>query len=181
MPPSSVAAMAASMMQHNNGNEGNPRGGDPEDLRIPTSSPFLNRGAMGAGGPGAAGAGNHPMGGHPGMGSALLDTYLSMIAAAGGDSATMAAALGSFPGRAAAFAAQAAAMGAGGGGGNPGLGKSGDLKANGKDTDDQRSVSEDREDEAIASDADISDTEDGGPDSAKPQTNDEDSIAAEDN
>lgn len=168
-------------MQHNNGNEGNPRGGDPEDLRIPTSSPFLNRGAMGAGGPGAAGAGNHPMGGHPGMGSALLDTYLSMIAAAGGDSATMAAALGSFPGRAAAFAAQAAAMGAGGGGGNPGLGKSGDLKANGKDTDDQRSVSEDREDEAIASDADISDTEDGGPDSAKPQTNDEDSIAAEDN
>lgn len=183
MPPSSVAAMAASMMQHNNGNDGNPR--DPEDLRIPTSSPFLNRGAMGAGGhagsAGGAPGANHPMAGHPGMGSALLDTYLSMIAAAGGDSATMAAALGSFPGRAAAFAAQAAAMqGAGGGTGNPVLGKA-DLKANGKDTDDQRSVSEDREDEAIASDADISDTEDGGPDSAKPQTENEDSIAAEDN
>jgi hypothetical protein len=97
----------------------------------------------------------------------------------------MAATLGSFPGRAAAFAAQAAAaqqMGGGGLGAMAGLGKLTDMKANGKDQD-ERSASEDREDEAIASDAAISDTEDG-PDSVgmpKPQTNDEDSIAAEDN
>ena len=110
-----------------------------------------------------------------GMGSALLDTYLSMIAAAGGDSASMAAALGSFPGRAAAFAAQAAAMG-----NSTAVSKS-ELKANGKDSaDDQRSASEDRED--IASDADISDTEEGdNKHHNPPQTNDEDSIAAEDN
>jgi len=187
MPPASVAAVAASMM-HNNSSSNNDAyrqasgmmGQDPEDLRVPTSSPFLNRGAMGV--PAGAPPGQNPM--QP-MGSALLDTYLSMIAAAGGDSASMAAALGSFPGRAAAFAAQAAAaqqMGGGGLGAMAGLGKLTDMKANGKDQD-ERSASEDREDEAIASDADISDTEDG-PDSVgmpKPQTNDEDSIAAEDN
>lgn len=174
MPPASVAAVAASMMHNsNNGNNMVDPNRDPEDLRVPTSSPFLNRGAMGGPAP------PHPMAGHPAMGSALLDTYLSMIAAAGGDSNTMAAALGSFPGRAAAFAAQAAQAAQ--------MGVSStivssliktDLKANGKD--DERSASEDREDEAIASDADISDTEEG-PDSAKPHTNDEDSIAAEDN
>ena len=100
-------------------------------------------------------------GGPPGMGSALLDTYLSMIAAAGGDSASMAAALGSFPGRAAAFAAQAAAAAQQMGASGPGClqVKLTDLKANGQD---ELSASEDREDEeAIASDADISDTEDG--------------------
>ena len=138
MPPSSVAAVAASM--RNSAETGKD---PPEDLRIPTSSPFLSRGAL----PGA-----HPMPGHPGMGSALLDTYLSMIAAAGGDSASMAAALGSFPGRAAAFAAQAAAASQMAGGGNP------DLKANGKEME-ERSISEDREDEAMPSDADISDNE----------------------
>ena len=146
MPPSSVAAVAASM--RNAGGEGK----DPEDLRIPTSSPFLSRGAL----PGA-----HPMPGHPGMGSALLDTYLSMIAAAGGDSASMAAALGSFPGRAAAFAAQAAAasqLNAAGGG--P------ELKANGKEME-ERSISEDREDEAMPSDADISDNEEDKDDEVK--------------
>ena len=153
----------------NNGNTDAPRpagvmGSDPEDLRVPTSSPFLNRGAIG--GPGGAPPGPHPMAG-PHMGSALLDTYLSMIAAAGGDSNSMAAALGSFPGRAAAFAAQAAAAQQMGGlGAMAGLGKITDLKANGKDQD-ERSASEDREDEAIASDADISDTEEG-PDSVGP-------------
>ena len=147
MPPSSVAAVAASMR--------NASEKDPEDLRIPNSSPFLSRGAL----PGAG----HGMPGLPGMGSsALLDTYLSMIAAAGGDSA-MAAALGSFPGRAAAFAAQAAA--ASQMAGNP------DLKANGKELE-ERSISEDREevDEAMPSDADISDNEDDKDDK-------EDSIA----
>ena len=145
-------------------------GSDPEDLRVPTSSPFLNRGAIG--GPGGAPPGfPNPAAAGPHMGSALLDTYLSMIAAAGGDSASMAAALGSFPGRAAAFAAQAAAaqqMGGGGLGAMAGLGKLTDMKANGKDQD-ERSASEDREDEAIASDADISDTEDG-PDSVGKKT-----------
>merc|ERR1712025_503787 len=120
---------------HNNTNAGG-ENRDPEDLRVPTTTPFLGRG-------GPLGA-IPPPGAGPHMGSALLDTYLSMIAAAGGDSASMAAALGSFPGRAAAC-----------------LGKITDLKAgNGKDQD-ERSASEDREDEAIASDADISDTEDG--------------------
>jgi hypothetical protein len=175
MPPASVAAVAASMMH--NSNNSNADGRDPEDLRIPTSSPFLTRGAMGG-----HGGSPHPMAGHPGMGSALLDTYLSMIAAAGGDSASMAAALGSFPGRAAAFAAQAAAMGGAAGQGmtNPMmLGSKGlDMKANGKDAD-ERSASEDRED--VASDADISDTEEGPDSVTKPQTADEDSIAAEDN
>ena len=146
-------------------------GSDPEDLRVPTSSPFLNRGAMGGPLGGAQPGGPHPMAGGPGgpnpMGSALLDTYLSMIAAAGGDSTSMAAALGSFPGRAAAFAAQAAAAQQMGGIGTmAGLAKLSDLKANGKDQD-ERSASEDREDEAIASDADISDTEEG-PDSVGP-------------
>jgi len=140
MPPSSVAAVAASMHRNAVGEK------DPEDLRIPTSmaSPFLSRGAL----PGA-----HGMPGLPGMGSsALLDTYLSMIAAAGGDSA-MAAALGSFPGRAAAFAAQAAAASQ--------MATNHDLKANGKELE-ERSISEDREevDEAMPSDADISDNED---------------------
>ena len=138
MPPSSVAAVAASMHRNATGEK------DPEDLRIPTSSPFLSRGAL----PGA-----HGMPGLPGMGSsALLDTYLSMIAAAGGDSA-MAAALGSFPGRAAAFAAQAAAASQ--------MATNHDLKANGKELE-ERSISEDREevDEAMPSDADISDNED---------------------
>ena len=167
--------LAASMM-HNNSSSNNDAyrqaagmmGQDPEDLRVPTSSPFLNRGAMGVPGAGGAPPGQNPM--QP-MGSALLDTYLSMIAAAGGDSASMAAALGSFPGRAAAFAAQAAAaqqMGGGGLGAMAGLGKLTDMKANGKDQD-ERSASEDREDEAIASDADISDTEDG-PDSVGKKT-----------
>ena len=113
--------LAASMM-HNNSSSNNDAyrqasgmmGQDPEDLRVPTSSPFLNRGAMGVPGAGGAPPGQNPM--QP-MGSALLDTYLSMIAAAGGDSASMAAALGSFPGRAAAFAAQAAAAQQMGGGG----------------------------------------------------------------
>ena len=162
--------LAASMMHNNSSSNSDTyrqaagmMGQDPEDLRVPTSSPFLNRGAMGVPGAGGAPPGQNPM--QP-MGSALLDTYLSMIAAAGGDSASMAAALGSFPGRAAAFAAQAAAaqqMGGGGLGAMAGLGKLTDMKANGKDQD-ERSASEDREDEAIASDADISDTEDG-PDS----------------
>ena len=69
MPPASVAAVAASMMH--NSNNGNTTGSvdpnrDAEDLRVPTSSPFLNRGAMGGPAP------PHPMAGHPGMGSALL-------------------------------------------------------------------------------------------------------------
>ena len=168
----SAASMMHNTTSSNNGNADTSRpvglmGSDSEDLRVPNSLPFMNRGAIG--GPGGAPPGPHPMAGHPGMGSALLDSYLSMIAAAGGDSASMAAALGLFPGRAAAC-----------------LGKISDLKTgNGKDQD-ERSASEDREDEAIASDADISDTEDG-PDSVgplvgtKPQTNDDDSIAAEDN
>ena len=99
-----------------------------------------------------------------------------MIAAAGGDSTTMAAALGSFPGRAAAFAAQAAAASQLGGSATI----KADLKhANGKD--DERSASEDREDEAIASDADISDTEDTVACPEKTNIDNEDSIAAEDN
>ena len=168
----SAASMMHNTTSSNNGNADTSRpvglmGSDSEDLRVPNSLPFMNRGAIG--GPGGAPPGPHPMAGHPGMGSALLDSYLSMIAAAGGDSASMAAALGLFPGRAAAC-----------------LGKISDLKTgNGKDQD-ERSASEDREDEAIASDADISDTEDGpdhsmGPLVTKPQTNDDDSIAAEDN
>ena len=187
VPPASVAAMMHNANNGGNLGEGmNPMqrtpGGDPEDLRVPTTSPFLNRGAMG--GPGGA---HHPMAGHPGMGSALLDTYLTMIAAAGGDSSTMAAALGSFPGRAAAFAqaAQAAQQMGGPLGAAVNLAGKLDLKANGKD--DERSVSEDREDEAMASDADISDTEEGlepvpmaMPSMTKPPA-DEDSIAAEDN
>ena len=53
---------------------------------------------------------------------------------------------------------------------------------NGKDiTDGGRSASEDREDEAMASDADISDTEDNTPEIKQANPNDEDSIAAEDN
>ena len=103
MPPSTVAAMAASMM-HNNTNAGSDNR-DPEDLRVPTTNPFLGRGGpLGAIPPPGAGP----------MGSALLDTYLSMIAAAGGDSASMAAALGSFPGRAAAFAQAASQLSASG-------------------------------------------------------------------
>ena len=54
---------------------------------------------------------------------------------------------------------------------------------NGKDiTDEGRSASEDREDEALASDADISDTEDNTSEIKQvANPNDEDSIAAEDN
>ena len=65
----------------------------------------------------------------------------------------MAAALGSFPGRAAPFAAQAAAASQ--------MATNHDLKANGKELE-ERSISEDREevDEAMPSDADISDNED---------------------
>ena len=59
MPPASMAAVAASMMHNNGGPDDNSRSGNPEDLRVPTSSPFLNRGAMG-------GPGGHPMGAHPG-------------------------------------------------------------------------------------------------------------------
>ena len=105
-----------------------------EDLRVPPpSSPFgtsdrqqpsphlprpgslnpkdlmASLAAVGNGGPAAAGG--------P-MGSALLDTYLSMIAAAGGDTNSMAAALNfqNNPAtRAAAFAAAAAAAGGGNG------------------------------------------------------------------
>merc|ERR1712156_429299 len=120
MPPASVAAVAASMMHNttssNNGNADTSRpvglmGSDSEDLRVPNSLPFMNRGAIG--GPGGAPPGPHPMAG-PHMGSALLDTYLSMIAAAGGDSNSMAAALGAFPGRAAAFAQAASQLSASG-------------------------------------------------------------------
>ena len=105
MPPSTVAAMAASMMHNTNSNASSDR--DPEDLRVPGTgpNPFLGRGGpLGFPAPPGAGAG----------GSALLDTYLSMIAAAGGDSASMAAALGSFPGRAAAFAQAASQLSASG-------------------------------------------------------------------
>ena len=55
---------------------------------------------------------------------------------------------------------------------------------NGKDITDEalRSASEDRDDEALASDADISDTEDNVPDIKQATNpNDEDSIAADDN
>merc|ERR1712045_246661 len=130
MPPSTVAAMAASMMHNNSNNSTDTR--DPEDLRVPggvggVGNPFLGRGGPLGGIPPVPGAAG------PHMGSALLDTYLSMIAAAGGDSNSMAAALGSFPGRAAAFAAQAAAAQQMGGLGTmAGLGKISDLKANGK-------------------------------------------------
>ena len=107
MPPSTVAAMAASMMHNNQSTDTR----DPEDLRVPGGgggNPFLQRGGhlggMPGGPPGAAGF----------QGSALLDTYLSMIAAAGGDSNSMAAALGAFPGRAAAFAQAASQLSASG-------------------------------------------------------------------
>ena len=129
------------------------------------------------------------MGAHPGMGSALLDTYLSMIAAAGGDSSTMAAALGSFPGRAAAFAQAAQAAQQMGGPLGPAAaalaaGKL-DLKNGGKIDQDERSASEDREDEAMASDADISDTEDNldsvTSGNNKQTADEQDSIAADDN
>lgn len=171
MPPTSVAALAS--MMHNS--EGG-RHSDAEDLRLPSN--FLGRGsamghahAMAAAAAAAAASGSHP---GSGMGSALLDTYLSMIAAAGGDSSSMAAALGSFPGRAGLFAQAASQMHA------PGSGSG--LKAsalNGKNSD-ERSDELDREE--IASDADISDSEDVPEDNKNmPVQNDEESIAAEDN
>ena len=104
MPPSTVAAMAASMMHNNTSTDTR----DPEDLRVPGGgNPFLGRGGPLGGIPPPGAAGPH-------MGSALLDTYLSMIAAAGGDSNSMAAALGAFPGRAAAFAQAASQLSASG-------------------------------------------------------------------
>ena len=111
MPPSTVAAMAASMMHNNSNNSTDTR--DPEDLRVPggvggVGNPFLGRGGPLGGIPPVPGAAG------PHMGSALLDTYLSMIAAAGGDSNSMAAALGAFPGRAAAFAQAASQLSASG-------------------------------------------------------------------
>jgi hypothetical protein len=157
MPPASVAAIAASMM-HNNHDR------DPEDLRIPTSSPFgSHMGHRGAMGHAAALAAAHASSQGAGMGSALLDTYLSMIAAAGCDSNTMAAALGSFPGaanRAAAFAAasQIATSTAS----TSNRVKPAALNGDGKEASEGgRSASEDQEDD-VGSDADISDTEDGG-------------------
>ncbi|XP_059089315.1 protein abrupt-like isoform X2 [Tigriopus californicus] len=106
----------------------------------------------------AAAGGAQPAGG---MGSALLDTYLSMIAAAGGESNPMAAALNfqNPASRAAAFAAAAAAA-------------SGNQSHNGEGKDlDRRSASEDRDDMAgeLGSDADnddLSDNDDGANDSA---------------
>jgi len=172
-----VAAMAASMMHNNSSTDTR----DPEDLRVPGGvgggNPFLGRGGPLGGIPPPGAAGPH-------MGSALLDTYLSMIAAAGGDSNSMAAALGAFPGRAAAFAQAASQLSASGA-----QQKTENTPQvflglnNGKDiTDEGRSASEDREDEALASDADISDTEDNTSEIKQvANPNDEDSIAAEDN
>ena len=87
-----------------------PRGGLPPPLGALTPKDF----AALAAGPGGPGSGGPPP--PAGMGSALLDTYLSMIAAAGGaDAGAMAAAL-NFQNRAALAAASMAAAGGGGGG-----------------------------------------------------------------
>ncbi|XP_023336128.1 protein abrupt isoform X3 [Eurytemora carolleeae] len=134
---------------------------DPEDLRVPMSSPYSSSPF--------SSPNSHPinsfplMGGlrhpnpkdFPGMGgSALLDTYLSMIAAADGNVAAAAAALNfqNSPARAAAMAAAAAAAGL--------------IPMNGKDD----RYGSDREDEGeLGSDAendDISEVGDTRPTSA---------------
>lgn len=101
--------------------------------------------------------------GTPGsMGSALLDTYLSMIAAAGSEG-SMAAALNSFPaGRAAAFAAAAQAAVGGRRLGRDDIGR---LNGEEKDLDGRSNSDRDRDDETgeLGSDADISDTEENDP------------------
>ena len=119
--PASMPTSIASAMMHGNSY--------PDEDRVPSaSSPFGANGshslshsprtlnpkdfaALAAGGHSA-----HPTPGGAGMGSALLDTYLSMIAAAGGDTNAMAAAINfqNSASRAAAFAAAAAAAAAGG-------------------------------------------------------------------
>ena len=98
----------------------------------------------------------------PGMGSALLDTYLSMIAAAGGDTNAMAAALNfqNSASRAAAFAAAAAA--AGGAAGAPGselasppLGgppTNGDNEPKNEDEEDEGELGSDAENDDVMSD-----------------------------
>ncbi len=155
--PASGPGGSATVMLH--GRAINTGGSEAEDLRVPNASPFghslahmrsgLNHKDFGGAAHGAAGS----------MGSALLDTYLSMIAAAGGDN-NMAAALNSFPaGRAAAFAAAAQAAASGRRLGRDDLGG---LNGDGKDVDGRSISDRDRDDEAgeLGSDADISDTED---------------------
>uniref|UniRef100_A0A0K2UCI3 Putative LOC100117648 [Nasonia vitripennis] n=2 Tax=Lepeophtheirus salmonis TaxID=72036 RepID=A0A0K2UCI3_LEPSM len=145
--------------------DGSDRGSsDAEDLRVPSSSPYGSSPssnlssshirpqfnpkdlvALAAGGPLGGG-------GAPGLGSALLDTYLSMINAAGENNMAAAAAALNFhhmPAGRAALAAAAAAAGT-------------LLPSNG-----DKDPGSDREDMAgeLGSDADnedLSDTEDGG-------------------
>ena len=190
LPASLPTSLASSMMQQRVAEARNSdrNNDDIEDLRLPpTSSPF---GANGGGllppgmpgspnfrlGPGgmspqdfaalaAAGGAKVPTSA-AGMGSALLDTYLSMIAAAGGAGADnpMASALGfqNPASRAAAFAAAAAAAA----GNNPG-GVGSTNGDGGKDGDEiMEDADRDRDDLAgeLGSDADndeMSDNEDG--------------------
>lgn len=151
LPPS----MPPSHLLHNHH-----RDSDPEDLRVPFTS--------GGGGPmtpasiAMAQAGIRPPNRGNNTGSALLDTYLTMIAAADGNVAAAAAALNfqnSPAGRAAAMAAAAAAAS---GGMMPPM-----LTLNGKEGSyDGRSVSErDDQEGELGSDADnddMSDVEESG-------------------
>jgi len=132
---------------------------EAEDLRVPNASPFAHSLTQMRSGINHKDFVGVPHGASGSMGSALLDTYLSMIAAAGSEN-SMAAALNSFPaGRAAAFAAAAQAAASG-----RRLDREdvGGLNGDEKDVDGRSNSDRDRDDETgeLGSDADISDTED---------------------
>jgi hypothetical protein len=198
LPPSIPASMAAAAAA--SGMFGNHNRDDIEDLRVPppTSSPsFMNSNGGGITSPhmrhgglmagispkdfmalAAAGGGG---GGPPGpMGSALLDTYLSMIAAAGGgDNSAMANALnfGHNSRAAAAFAAatakqhqqQQAAVAAINGGGSINKDSSDQDDVDREDDMDQGELGSDADNDELSDDEDKDKSEhDNGADSSAP-------------